>query len=58
MSGEEPGSSPPYIAMGHLLFESVQAFQSSFGKHADQIVADVPNYTNAQPVLQLSEVKI
>lgn len=58
MSGEEPRSSPPYIAMGHLLFESVQAFQSSFGKHADQIVADVPNYTNAQPVLQLSEVKI
>ena len=52
-----PGSDPPYIALGHLLFESLQDFQSSFGPHAAVIVADIPNYTNSQPVVQISEVK-
>jgi uncharacterized protein (TIGR02118 family) len=46
----------PFLAMGHLLFESVQAFEGSFGPHAKQIVGDVPNYTNVQPVIQVSQV--
>jgi uncharacterized protein (TIGR02118 family) len=58
ISGAEPGSRAPYIAMGHLLFESVADFQSSFGAHAAEIVADVPNYTNTQPIIQISEVKL
>ncbi len=58
ISGMEPGSSAPYVAMGHLLFESTQDFQSSFGPHAPAIVGDIPNYTNSQPVIQISEVKL
>ncbi len=38
VSGEEPGSLPPYIAAGHLLFESIAEFQASFGVHAEKIV--------------------
>ena len=34
LSGEEPGSHAPYVAMGHLLFDSVEAFQTGFGPHA------------------------
>ena len=58
MSGMAPGSKPPFLAMGHLYFESVDAFQSSFGPHLNEIVADVPNYTNVQPTIQISEVKL
>ena len=58
ISGMDPGSRAAYIAMGHLLFESVADFQSSFGAHAAEIVADVPNYTNTQPIIQISEVKM
>jgi uncharacterized protein (TIGR02118 family) len=58
ISGEQPGSPPPYLAMGHLLFDSLEDFQSSFGKHAEKIVADVPNYTNVEPVLQISQVRV
>jgi uncharacterized protein (TIGR02118 family) len=58
LSGAEPGSPATYVAMGHLLFESVEAFQSAFGPHAETIMADVPNYTDIQPVFQISEVKI
>jgi uncharacterized protein (TIGR02118 family) len=58
LSGAEPGSKPAYIAVGHLLFDSATAFQNSFGPHAPEILADIPNYTNTQPVVQISEVKL
>ncbi len=32
ISGEQPGSPPPYLAIGHLFFESVEKFQTAFGK--------------------------
>ena len=58
LSGAEPGSPATYVAMGHLFFDSVEAFQSAFGPHAETIMADVPNYTDIQPVIQISEVKM
>ena len=41
-----------------LLFESVESFQSGFNPHAAEILGDVPNYTNTQPVIQISEVVV
>ena len=58
LAGIDAGSAPAYLAMGHLLFDSVEAFQQSFGQHAAEIVGDIPNYTNTQPTLQISEVKL
>jgi uncharacterized protein (TIGR02118 family) len=58
MGGLMPGSAPAYLAMGHLFFESVQAFQAAFGPHAAEITGDIPNYTNTQPTIQMSEVKL
>jgi uncharacterized protein (TIGR02118 family) len=58
LSGGAPGSRPAYVAMGHLYFDSVEAFQAAFGPHAPAIMADIPNYTDIEPVIQLSDVKI
>jgi uncharacterized protein (TIGR02118 family) len=58
IGGIAPGSPAPYIAMGHLLFDSVEAFQQAFEAHAQALLADIPNYTNTQPVIQVSEVKL
>lgn len=58
LAGGTPDSPATYIAMGHLLFDSVEEFQSSFGPHAEAIMADIPNYTDIQPVIQVSEVKL
>jgi uncharacterized protein (TIGR02118 family) len=43
--------------MVHATFDSVEAFQAAFLPHAAEIQGDVPNYTNIQPLLQISEVK-
>ena len=58
LSGATPGSRPAFIAMGHLYFESLADFQAAFGAHAAAIMADIPNYTDIQPTIQISEVKI
>jgi uncharacterized protein (TIGR02118 family) len=36
----------------------VEAFQSAFGPHSEAIMADIPNYTDVQPTIQISEVKM
>jgi uncharacterized protein (TIGR02118 family) len=58
MAGGAPGSQPTYSAMGHLLFDSVESFQAAFGPHATTIMADIPNYSTVQPIIQISEVKL
>lgn len=58
LGGAQPGSRAAYIAMGHLYFESVEAFQTAFAPHAQSIMADIPNYTDIQPLIQISEVKL
>ncbi|HVY56296.1 MAG TPA: EthD family reductase [Xanthobacteraceae bacterium] len=58
IAGGAPGSQPTYVAMGHLLFDSVQSFQEAFAPHADSIMGDIPNYSSIQPVIQISEVKM
>ena len=58
LGGGAPGAPPAYAALGHLYFDSVDAFQTAFAPHAETIMADVPNYTNVQPIIQISEVKM
>ncbi|WP_166268732.1 EthD family reductase [Marinobacter caseinilyticus] len=56
LTGAAPDQSPAYAAMGHLYFDTVTAFQQAFAPHADAIMADLPNFTNIEPVIQISEV--
>ena len=56
LAGREPGELAPYVAIANLYFESVEEFQKSFGPHAGTLAADLPNYTNVQGVLQISDI--
>ena len=58
LGGAQPGSKPAFVAVCHLLFDSVEAFQKAFAPHADSIMGDIPNYTDIQPIIQLNEVKM
>lgn len=58
LGGFQSGSPPPFVVMAHFLFESVEAFQEAFAPHAQELLGDIPNYTNIQPTIQISEVKI
>ena len=41
-----------------LFFESVDAFQTAFGPKAQEILGDIPNYTDLQPVMMISEAVV
>jgi uncharacterized protein (TIGR02118 family) len=58
LAGGVPGAPPPFLAAGHLYFDSVEAFQGAFAPHAEPIMADIPNYTNTTPVIQIGEVSL
>ena len=53
----DEGVNGPYLAMAHLYFDSMDALQNGLGgPNAGQAAADVANFTNCQPVIQISEV--
>ena len=54
--GDGISDSPsPYIAIGRVEFDTMEHFQEAFSKHAEQFVADVPNYTDIEPQVLISE---
>jgi uncharacterized protein (TIGR02118 family) len=57
IGGGMPGSAAPYLAIGYLLFDSLETFQRTIVTNGVEVMADIPNYTNAKPVIQISEVK-
>lgn len=55
VSPDEPA---PYVVMTHLTFDSIEAFQKIFAVHSEELLSDIPNFTNCQPQLQVSEIII
>lgn len=58
VAGGAPGTPAVYVATCHLLCDSLDAFQAGFGPHTEEIMADIPNYTDLTPVIQISEVVV
>ena len=58
LAGATPDSPPSFLAMGHLIFDSVESFQRAFAPHTNEIFADIPNYTNIEPVIQINQIMI
>jgi hypothetical protein len=45
LAGMTPGSPAPYLAIGHLHFDSVMP-------HVAPLLADIPNFTSCQPTFR------
>ena len=58
LAGGAPGSAPTSVGMCHIFCDSVDSFQAGFGPHAKEIMADIANYTDLTPVIQISEVVV
>ena len=57
LGGGTPDDPATYLAIGSFYFESMTSFQNAMGPVSDKLRADVPNYTNVRPVVQISEVQ-
>ena len=49
------GGAPAYELIALLDFESQEAFLGAAGAHADDVMGDIPNFSNVQPVVQFNE---
>jgi len=58
LAGGSPDQPAPYVAICHIFCDSVDAFQAGFGPHAQEIMADIPNYTDQAPIVQISEIVV
>lgn len=58
LAGGAPNAPAELVAMCHLLCDSVAAYQSTFGPHAQEILRDIANFTDVTPVVQISEVVV
>jgi uncharacterized protein (TIGR02118 family) len=49
-------SSSPFIAVGHLYFKSLEGYQNGAAASAEALMADIPNFTDIMPQIQVSEI--
>ncbi len=56
MAGLAPGVPATYVCVCNLEFRSMDDLQRGLAAHGAEIMGDIQNYTDAQPVIQVSEV--
>jgi uncharacterized protein (TIGR02118 family) len=50
------GERAAYICVAHADFLDMADLKRGFEEHAEELLADVPNYTDIEPEVQISEV--
>ncbi len=55
LSGPD-GGKPPYVATVNFWIGDQKAFDEAQARHTDELVADVPNFTDVMPTIQFDEV--
>ena len=58
ISSAMPDQPPPNAAIATFTFESVQAFGEAVMPHYAELQGDIPNYTDIEPVVQISDLRI
>jgi uncharacterized protein (TIGR02118 family) len=56
VGGAEPGSPPGYAAACFYTFDTADSFLAAFMPHAAELQADISNYTDIGPRIQVNDV--
>ena len=56
LAGGAPGQAAPYVCTGHLYWNSLDDLQKGMKAHGQELMGDVPNFTNLTPQMQISEI--
>lgn len=56
LSGAAPDQPAPFAAICEFTCESAQAFGDALAPHQAELMADIPNYTDIQPIIQMSQI--
>jgi uncharacterized protein (TIGR02118 family) len=57
IAGRTPTDKAPYLAVGYFYIQDVDEYNKAIAQNRDVVISDIKNYTNIQPVVQISEVR-
>jgi len=58
LAGRTPGEPPAFVAMCAFICDSAEGYEAATREHRAEILADIGNYTDIAPMLQVSELVI
>ena len=57
IAGRTPNDKAPFVAIGYFYVNDVAEYNKAIAQNRDAVISDFKNYTNIQPVVQISEIK-
>ena len=57
IAGRTPNDKVPFVAVGYFYIVDVAEYNKAIAQNRDAVISDFKNYTNIQPVIQISEIK-
>lgn len=57
IAGRTPNDKVPYLAVGYFYVKDIAEYNKAIGQNRDAIISDIKNYTDIQPIIQISEVR-
>lgn len=57
IAGRTPADKAPYLAVGYFYVKDVAEYNKAIGQNGEAIIGDFKNYTNIQPIVQISEIR-
>ena len=58
IAGIAPNDKVPFVAIGYFYISDVAEYNKAIAQNRDAVINDFKNYTNIQPVVQISEIKL
>lgn len=57
IAGRTPDEEVPYLAIGYFYIKNVSKYNEDIAQNIDAIIGDFKNYTNIQPIVQISKIQ-
>lgn len=57
IAGRTPTDKVPFLAIGNFYVKDITEYNKAVSQNRETIINDFKNYTNIQPIIQISEVK-
>ena len=58
LAGRAPGAPPAFVAMCAFICDSAEGYEAAIQPHRAEILADIANYTDIVPMVQVSEIVV
>lgn len=55
--GRSSSEKPTFLAVGYFFITSIDEYNKAIAQNREAVMSDIKNYTNIQPIVQISEIR-